>query len=48
MYTENWFHLYMHPINDAPVPPGAPRSMDESVSRTQINAESHKGVVTGK
>ena len=48
MYTENWFHLYMHPTNDAPAPPGAPRTMDESVSRTQINAESHKGVVTGK
>jgi dienelactone hydrolase len=48
MYTENWFHLYMHPTKDAPEPAGKPRTMDESVSRTQINAASHKGVVTGK
>ena len=45
MYAENWFRLYLHPVNPPPPPPGTPSSMDESVKRTQINAADHRDVI---
>jgi len=45
MYAEHWFHLYMDPTEDPPVPPPAPTSLRESVVGTQINAADHKDVV---
>ncbi|MBP6964495.1 MAG: prolyl oligopeptidase family serine peptidase [Armatimonadetes bacterium] len=45
MYTEHWFHLYMHPVNDPPKPPDRPNDLKESADRTQINASGHDEVV---
>ncbi len=45
LYTEHWFHLYMHPTRDAPSSGGAPRSLNDSVKRTQINAADHKDLI---
>lgn len=47
MYTEHWFHLYLHPTEPPPPPPTAPANLDESVRRTQINAAKHREVVGG-
>lgn len=45
MYIENFFHLYMHPIDEPPKPVREPETLDESVKRTQINAAEHDSVV---
>lgn len=48
MYTENWFHLYMHPVHDPPTPPNPPKDLGESAERTQINSTGHDKVVGAK
>lgn len=45
MYAEHWFHLYMHPTEEPPVPPPAPTSLRDSVVGTQINAADHRDIV---
>lgn len=45
MYTEHWFHLYMHPTQAPPPPPEKPATLDERVKRTQINAGKHEDVI---
>jgi hypothetical protein len=45
MYTEHWFHLYMHPVNDPPKPPDPPKDLRQSAERTQINSAGHDEVV---
>ncbi|MBX3439553.1 MAG: hypothetical protein KF861_18845, partial [Planctomycetaceae bacterium] len=47
MYTEHWFHLYLHPTNPPPESVHRPASLDDSVKRTQINAARHRDVVGG-
>jgi dienelactone hydrolase len=44
-YAESWFHLYLHPTSDAPLPVEPPASLEESVIATQINAADHRDVV---
>lgn len=45
MHAEQWFRLYMNPTADPPRPEGEPKSLSESVKRTQINAAGHDVVV---
>ena len=44
MYAEHWFHLYMHPTNPPPSPPKEASTLDESVTKTQINSADHKDI----
>lgn len=45
MYIEHWFHLYMHPTEEPPEPAAPPKDIQESVTRTQINATDHKDII---
>jgi len=45
MYIEHWFHLYMHPAQQPPEPQPAPENLQESVTKTQINATDHKDII---
>lgn len=45
MYTEHWFHLWMHPTNPPPAPPDPPKDLKESADKTQINSTGHDKVV---
>ena len=45
MYAEHWFHLYMHPKNAPPAPPKEAANLNESVTKTQVNAADHKDIV---
>jgi dienelactone hydrolase len=42
LYAEHWFHLYMSPSDSVPAISGAVTNLDESVVRSQINAEEHR------
>lgn len=48
MYAENWFHLYMHPMKPVPQAPDAPRNLNESVKKTQINKAEHEEIITNE
>lgn len=58
MYVEHWFHLYMPAQKDAPAAPApaaagvegssSSKDLNESTSRTQINAAQHKDLVGAK
>ncbi|HNT33495.1 MAG TPA: prolyl oligopeptidase family serine peptidase, partial [bacterium] len=45
MYIEHWFHRYMHPTEEPPQPAVPPADLQESVTRTQINATDHKAII---
>lgn len=42
LYTEGWFRMYLNPSQPPPPPEGAPKSLKESVKRTNITGEDHK------
>jgi dienelactone hydrolase len=48
LYTEHWFHRYLHPTRPAPGSELAPKTLEESAERTRINAAPQRGVIDGK
>ena len=48
MYAEHWFHLYMHPTNPPPAPPAEAATLNESVTKTQVNSADHKDITGAK
>ncbi len=45
MHAENWFHLYMNPSRPAPRSENLATNLQESVTRSQINATDHRQIV---
>lgn len=48
LYTEHWFHRYLHPTRPAPGSDSDAKSLGESAERTQINAAPHRRIIEGK
>ncbi|MBI1840547.1 MAG: prolyl oligopeptidase family serine peptidase [Verrucomicrobia bacterium] len=45
LYTEHWFHLYLHPTQPPPPSPKVPASLEESARRTAVTASPHDEAV---